>query len=184
MHCDELLAAGTGERPYAIGLPEAGLKICPGWGGTNMLPARMGSSPSSAERAIRMTASGATFKSAEEASEAGLITRLVRAEDLLVEARKAARAIEKDTPRESPRFAGEHDVRDAVREGLEAFEAAQPDEVAAGGPESAVSRCVRAGLEEGWQAAIALERSELNRLRLSDAGREAIEAFFAKSSKR
>ena len=47
MHCDALIASppvpgkdGT-IRPYPIGLPEAGLCICPGWGGTNLLGARI-----------------------------------------------------------------------------------------------------------------------------------------------
>ena len=48
MHCDTLIAMmpqaredGKPAKPYHIGLPEAGLCICPGWGGTNMLPARI-----------------------------------------------------------------------------------------------------------------------------------------------
>src|SRR5688572_11348723 len=46
MHCDGLVAAPAPikdgvAKPYPIGLPEAGLCICPGWGGTNLLAARM-----------------------------------------------------------------------------------------------------------------------------------------------
>ena len=43
MHCDAIIASKVGgnEKPYPIGLPEAGLGICPGWGGSQMLPARI-----------------------------------------------------------------------------------------------------------------------------------------------
>ena len=59
MHCDGLIAAppaprdGQPGKPYPVGLPESGLGLCPGWGGTNLLPARM-----DAAEAIRRTASG------------------------------------------------------------------------------------------------------------------------------
>ncbi|NQX95735.1 MAG: enoyl-CoA hydratase/isomerase family protein, partial [Erythrobacter sp.] len=59
MHCDGLIGVNDPDaKPYLIGLPEAGLKICPGWGGTNLLPARI--DPKSA---IAATANGAAFKS-------------------------------------------------------------------------------------------------------------------------
>jgi len=48
LHCDVLLGArpatpepGKDAKPYLVGLPEASLSICPGWGGSNTLPARM-----------------------------------------------------------------------------------------------------------------------------------------------
>jgi enoyl-CoA hydratase/carnithine racemase len=42
MHCDALIAAASPSgKPYPVGLPEASLKICPGWGGTTLLPARI-----------------------------------------------------------------------------------------------------------------------------------------------
>ena len=42
MHCDGLIGLETGadEKPYLVGLPEAGLGLCPA-GGTQMLPARI-----------------------------------------------------------------------------------------------------------------------------------------------
>ena len=54
MHCDGLIGAPSPSgKPYPVGLPEAGLSICPGWGGTQMLPARI-----DAKAAIEMTAVG------------------------------------------------------------------------------------------------------------------------------
>src|SRR5262245_46013245 len=55
MHCDGLVAA-PGAKPYPVGLPEAGLCICPGWGGTNLLPARIDPA-----EAIKRTATGAAM---------------------------------------------------------------------------------------------------------------------------
>ncbi|MFM8818881.1 MAG: hypothetical protein ACKOHI_13625, partial [Phycisphaerales bacterium] len=59
MHCDALVGTlpGEGEKPWLVGLPEAGLCICPGWGGTQMLPARM-----DPKTAMVATASGAPWK--------------------------------------------------------------------------------------------------------------------------
>ncbi len=59
MHCDELvgLEPAADAKPYLVGLPEAGLGLCPGWGGANMLPARI-----EAETAIELTASGKPLK--------------------------------------------------------------------------------------------------------------------------
>ena len=72
MHCDGLIASppadrdGKPGRPYPVGLPEAGLSICPGWGGTNLLPARIDPA-----NAIHQTAIGKPMNF-DEAKEAGL----------------------------------------------------------------------------------------------------------------
>ena len=47
----------------------------------------------------------------------------------------------------------------------------------------AVAAAVSAGLEQGWQAALDVERRELVRLRNTPAGRAAIQAFFDKTKK-
>ena len=179
MHCDELVGAASGEKPYAVGLPEAGLGICPGWGGTNLLPARMASSAEVAERAIRMTMTGTPFKSVEAAAEAGLMDDVVPAGELLERARE--RALGGGVVRSSPLFAGDREVRDAVLSGVERVREDMAGATEAG---RAVVGCVERGLNEGWGAAVSLERSELCRLRNTEAGRSAIEAFFAKSKKK
>src|SRR6185295_8949020 len=71
MHCDALVAAPSPSgKPYPVGLPEAGLSLCPGWGGTNMLPARV--EPAAA---IRMTCEGKPMPS-DQAKIAGLFDRV------------------------------------------------------------------------------------------------------------
>ena len=78
MHCDVLVSAvvSPDDKPWRIGLPEAGLGLCPGWGGTQMLPARI--DPATA---IAATASGTTFKATEIPD--GLVEVSVPRRDLL-----------------------------------------------------------------------------------------------------
>lgn len=173
MHCDHLIAAEPVAKPYVVGLPEAGLSICPGWGGTNMLPARM-----DPVRAIRMTAMGQTF-TVTDAAEAGLFEQLVPPDELL--ARAAAHAARpKHTARARPRCIEDPDRREAARAALNHVLPELPVSQAA----RAVADCVRIGLENGWQAALDAERENLVRLRNSPEGKAAIEAFFARSEKK
>lgn len=171
MHCDRLIGATPGEKTYQVGLPEAGLAICPGWGGTNMLPARM-----DAARAIELTARGTTM-GANEAAEAGLLERLVPGDELLGVARELA-SQEKGAPRHEP-VAITNTKTDEARAGLASVRSALSDTGAA----RAVVECVEAGLDAGWDAALACERAALVRLRGTEEGRGAIEAFFARSAK-
>lgn len=197
MHCDHLIAAlpfspapGGGDvaqrqrgnpqtppdkpaRPYPIGLPEAGLSICPGWGGTNMLPARMDPG-----RAIRMTATGQTF-TINDAAEAGLVELMVSPDDLLARAKTLA-ARPKRVARARPRCIEDADRREAVAAALAHVTPELPASQAA----RAVADCVRIGLEKGWLAALDAEREHLVRLRNTPEGRSAIETFFAKSEKK
>jgi enoyl-CoA hydratase/carnithine racemase len=179
MYCDHLIAAepaASGDKPakpYPIGLPEAGLSICPGWGGTNMLPARM-----DPHRAIRMTATGETF-SVVDAFEAKLIEELVAPDQLLARARLiAGRPKHAASPR--PPCISDDDRREAARAALDHLAGELPDTQAA----RAVAECVRIGLEKGWQAALDAERENLVRLRGTPEGRAGIESFFARAEKK
>ncbi|MGP1310075.1 MAG: enoyl-CoA hydratase/isomerase family protein [Phycisphaerales bacterium] len=182
MHCDTLVAAmpkGTPEkpaRPYPIGLPECGLAICPGWGGTNMLPARM-----DAAKAILATAKGHPM-TVVEAREAGLVSQLLDSPDGLLDLAKerAAKGVgnphkgHKDhEPLNISMDAHREDVRAAMTRVMNDL----PDTQAA----SAVAACVEAGLSGGWTTALECERENLIRLRHTPEAREAIEAFFAKT---
>lgn len=176
MHCDRLIAAeppaGTPEkpaRPYAIGLPEAGLCICPGWGGTNLLPARM-----DAARAIEMTATGRTF-TVLDAREAGLVEKLVPSAELPEQASALAR-MTKSAARQTPRCIADPEHREAVRAGLASVRPRLPDAPHA----RAVVDAIQKGLDRGWQAALDAEREHLVHLRGTPEGKAAIEAFFAK----
>ena len=179
MHCDILIAAtpvakdaSTPAKPYAIGLPEAGLQICPGWGGTNMLPARM-----EPARAIHITATGSTM-SVFDASEAGLVEHLVPAAGLIEAAVRFA-----STPKVSPRtepICVSNTRSGEAAEALAAIRGSLPKTGAAG----AVTDAVAAGLTSGWRAALQQERDSLVSLRHTPEARTAIETFFSKSSAR
>ena len=186
MHCDGLVAApppakdGQPGKPYPIGLPEAGLSICPGWGGTNLLPARC-TDPADA---IRRTATGQPF-TLPEAHAAGLLDALAPSPESLLDT--AARwLIEHRTVNgarrdgQPLRWIGRPNVHARV---LAAYDRVR-DEVGTTDAARAVLAAIAAGLERGWPAALEVERRELNRLRHTDAGRAAIQAFFDRSAKK
>lgn len=183
MHCDGLVAAPPGPgkdgqpgRAYPIGLPEAGLSICPGWGGTNLLPARI-----EPGLAIRLTAAGKPMLF-DEAQAAGLFDAVAPSQDQLLHTAKAWLQTQRQKPM-------------AVRDGaplrwigrvapsavLKGLDAAKP-EIPPGEPGQAVVEAVDVGLVQGWQAALACERRHLVRLRNQPAGKAAIGAFLAKSA--
>lgn len=177
MHCDHLIGGTPSApspdkpaKPYLVGLPEAGLGICPGWGGTNMLPARM-----DPVRAIRMTATGQTFTSSD-AAEVGVFEQMVPAESLLERARALA-SRPKHLARSRPPCIADADRCEAVRAALAHVRPELPVTPAS----QAVIDCVQIGLDKGWDAALDAEREHLVRLRGSAEGRAAIEAFFAKT---
>jgi len=178
LHCDVLIALipeprdpSKPAKPYQIGLPESGLRICPGWGGTNMLPARM-----DAGRAIRMTADGRPF-TVHEAAEAGLVRELVKGKDALIERAKQIVLSESRRETDEPIAISNSCDQDEIRQGLDRVREHLPDTDSA----RAVVQCVETGLRDGWEAALACERANLIRLRSSEEGKEAIESFFAKS---
>lgn len=180
MHCDALIGAPspTG-KPYPVGLPEAGLSICPGWGGTNLLPARIDPAD-----AIVRTAAGKpmTF---DEARGAGLFDEVAPdAEGLIGACRNwiVAQRRRGLPPRDGApaRWIGRSGTRERVAAALPAVRDALPHTE----PARAVIDAVNAGLDRGWQAALDVERRELVRLRSTQAGKAAIEAFFEKSGKK
>ena len=178
MHCDGLIAVPSSSgKPYPVGLPEAGLAICPGWGGTNLLPARM-----EPGEAIRRTASGTPLRS-DEAVEAGLFDALAGSPaDLLDEAKRwiASRLHEGAVARDGApsRWIGRRDVAAAC---LAAFDAVR-DELPDTGAAFAVADSVDVGLTGGWQAALECERRHLVRLRRTPEGAAAIQKFFERSA--
>jgi enoyl-CoA hydratase/carnithine racemase len=182
MHCDGLVAAPPGpgkdgqpSRQYPIGLPEAGLAICPGWGGTNLLPARIDPA-----LAIGITAEGKPMLF-DQAREAGLFDAVAPSQDQLLHTAKAWLQTQRQKPM-------------AVRDGaplrwigrvspsqvLKGLETAKPT-LPPGEPAQAVIEAVDVGLTQGWQPALACERKHLVRLRNQPAGKAAIQAFLAKS---
>jgi len=173
LHCDALIAArhNAAGKDYEIGLPEAGLGLCPGWGGTQMLPARI--DPATAI-AMAATGSSATVAEAPE----GLFDRLVVHEDDLYDV--AVRWIETHPgagARPTPRCIDESN-RETVKDGLESVRGSLPDTAAA----RAVVEAVEVGIADGWAAGIAAERRLLVSLRHTDTAQKKLQAFFARNA--
>jgi 3-hydroxyacyl-CoA dehydrogenase/enoyl-CoA hydratase/3-hydroxybutyryl-CoA epimerase len=179
MHCDGLIGVldpSPEAKPFPIGLPEAGLKICPGWGGTNLLPARI--DPKSA---IVATATGKPLN-AKSATEMGLFDATVATRDELIPAAIKWIAEQRGhTDRGQPlHWIGAHRHFAASEAGLHAAR----HELGPSPEGDAVLDAVAVGLREGWRAACQKERDELVRLRRTEPAREAIESFFARSAKK
>jgi enoyl-CoA hydratase/carnithine racemase len=184
MHCDGLVAAPNASgKPYPVGLPEAGLSICPGWGGTNLWPARI-----DPLEAIRRTAMGKPMVF-DEAVKAGMFDVVASSEAELIPAAKAwvvAAKAKMGHPGGIPKRDGAPSRwigRPGAKATVLAAIAKIGEEKLEGEAAKAVLNEVRAGLDQGWMAALELERKELVRLRNTAAGRAAIQAFFDKAKK-
>ncbi len=169
MHCDGLIAAkATGRgKPYPIGLPEAGLGICPGWGGSQMLPARI--DPTTAMKA---TADGKPCMVSDLPE--GLIDVFVETPDELQEV--AETWVTNQNPTQPfpkaicPGKCDKYSVAlETARSETELTEAAR-----------GVFLAVETGINEGWAAAVAIEQCELVRLRNTPTAREKLDAFLSK----
>lgn len=174
MHCDGLVAA-PGLKPYPVGLPEAGLNICPGWGGTNLLPARIDPA-----QAILLTAEGKPLLF-DNAKAAGMFDAIApTTAELLDTARRwvVDRAAKGRIQRDGApsRWIGRPGVATKVLDALENVRESLPHTEAA----AAVAIAIDDGLAKGWNAALATEQRELVRLRETPAGKASIAAFFAK----
>ena len=169
MHCDGLIASKTtaSGKPYAIGLPEAGLGLCPGWGGSQMLPARM--DPATAMAA---TATGAPFMISD--LPIGLVDVLVDAPEQLQEAAETWLQHQNATSTTPKAICSE---KNSAYEA--ALEIAKSDTQTTEASQ-AVFHAVEIGISEGWNAAVAVEQCELVRLRNTTTAREKLDAFLSK----
>ncbi len=179
MHCDALVGAmpAADAKPWQIGLPEAGLCICPGWGGTQMLPARI-----LPALAIERTATGATWP----VGEAPQCLFDVRADagSGADGAITAAIAWVKSQDASTGCFVSMRAPRRAISPANAATIAPVCDELAetAGATKhgAACIDAVRVGLAQGWDAAIACERDHLVKLRHTPEARAKLDAFLKK----
>ena len=187
MHCDVLVgmepvarADGT-VKTYQVGLPEAGLGLCPGWGGTQMLGARV-----RGERvgdAIGAMIAGRAF-SFEEAVEIGLIDEVVGGgrEATLERAVEVAGgdgdAVGVRTVGDEPVHIGLGDARGVVAGAVAARRGDWTEDEAG----AAIVECLEVGLRDGYRAGLEAERGHLVRLRHTEAARARLAAFFDRSS--
>lgn len=181
MHCDGLAlwlpgaAPGDTSKPFPIGLPEAGLGICPGWGGTNLLPARM-----DPYEAIERTATGKTMI-VDESYTKGIFNVLSERETLLAEAQAWLLA----NPNLHLQRTDGTPLRRLGRPGLTALDLSRFSALEAAEPAKSCLAAVRAGLtarSDGWAESLKVERTCLNRLRTEPAGAGAIKAFLERSA--
>jgi enoyl-CoA hydratase/carnithine racemase len=174
MHCDGIVGArmNADGEPYRIGLPESSMGLCPAWGGTQMLPARIDPA-----MAIAMAATGATCR-VNDLPE-GLFDRMVDHEDDLHEA--AIRWVDshdKPQPHATPRCLGPA-MAAPVRTGLEAVRRVLPESPSI----EAVFEAVEIGLEEGWPAGAAAERRLLISLRHTNYARKKLSGYLARRAR-
>jgi enoyl-CoA hydratase/carnithine racemase len=174
LHCDGIVGArlNADGEPYLIGLPEATLGLCPAWGGTQMLPARI-----DAAMAIAMAATGATCLVSDLPD--GLFDRMVANEDDLHEA--AARWIEevdKTQPRTMPRAIGP-DMAAPIRTALDAVRRVLPSSPSI----EAVFEAVEVGITDGFQAGLAAERRLLVSLRQTSIARRKLTGSLARHAR-
>lgn len=175
MHCDGLIGLiEPGAKPYLIGLPEAGLKICPGWGGTNLLPARI-----DPEAAIVATANGTAFQS-DDAAKLDMFDQTCDSRDDLIHTAMIwligqDRSGRSGHPSRCIQVMNPDEVETALKNASDDLNPSLHAE--------AVLDAVRVGINSGWNAALRCERDHLVRLRSTEPAQEAIEAFFNKSKK-
>ena len=174
MHCDGLIASTVNAKgkPYPIGLPECGLGLLPGWGGTQMLPARI-----DPFTAIHSIIGGTTNMSTEP--PVGLLDVVVDTpDDIEAAAIDWIRSRTEKTRTDGvPRcLSDKHPgVMQSALERIhdEHIETAEAD---------AVVDAIETGLREGFQAALLAEQRQLVSLRSTETTRARLEAFFAKQS--
>jgi enoyl-CoA hydratase/carnithine racemase len=170
MHCHGIVASTQSMRgkPYPIGLPEASLGLCPGWGGTQLLPARV-----EPDISIPAIASGTPFLS--DSMPEGLCDVAVDTPDELEDAcRSLAASLE---PSDLPRTIACCDEEmllaevDHIRHGHDVEEAAR-----------VVGHCVATGVKDGLAAGLDMEREGLVSLRNTEHTTHLLQAFLAKNA--
>ena len=169
MHCDALIGAlpAPGEKSWKVGLPECGLGICPGWGGTMMLAARMDIS-----KAITSTCVGAPFDAID--IPAGLYAKHIGAGESAVNVAAAwIHANPKVQTRRSPLSVADEQFHQATTTALEHLEKQLPKTAAA----RAVVNAIHVGLQHGFQAGVLCEQKHLIDLRHTPEARARLDAF-------
>lgn len=169
MHCDALIGAlpAPGEKSWKVGLPECGLGICPGWGGTMMLAARMDIS-----KAITSTCVGSPFDASD--IPAGLFAEYIDADESAVDVAAAwIHANPKVQTRRSPISVADEQFHQATTTALEHLEKQLPNTAAA----RAVVNAIHVGLQHGFQAGVLCEQKHLIELRHTPEARARLDAF-------
>ena len=168
LHCHGIIATTLSMRgkPYPIGLPEASLGLIPGWGGTQLLPARV--EPSVSVSAI---ASGTPFSS--DAMPEGLVDVTVEdAEAIMPAAISLAQSLNPSTL--PPAIAScEEESLLAETDGIRHRKDLEP-------PADVIAHCIATGVKDGIDAGLAMEREGLVSLRNTEHTRNLLQAFLSR----
>ncbi|MCH2132835.1 MAG: enoyl-CoA hydratase/isomerase family protein [Phycisphaerales bacterium] len=166
MHCTAIVASRVNAKgkPYPIGLPEAGLGLCPAWGGTQYLPGRI-----AASTAIPATATGTPFSIADVPE--GLVDAFADTPaDLVATADQWLAA----TPDPTHPGTVQQADREAILAAIEQTRADAGDHAAA----LAVCDAIRTGLDRDLAGGLEAERRLLVALRQTEDTRAKLTAFF------
>ncbi len=169
LHCDALVGVtpAPGEKSWKVGLPECGLEICPGWGGTLMLASRMDIS-----KAILATCAGSPFDAAD--IPAGLFAKSVSAGQSPIDAAVAwiLANPKLKTPRH-PLSVADEQFHQPTLSALKQLEKQLPNTAAA----RAVVDAINTGVRHGFQAGVLCEQKHLIDLRHTPQARARLDAF-------
>ncbi|MSR45023.1 MAG: enoyl-CoA hydratase/isomerase family protein [Phycisphaerales bacterium] len=168
MHCDGIIGVlpSATDKPWRIGLPESSLGICPGWGGTQMLPARI-----DPFEAIVRTATGRTDIVSEVPPRLFNGTAATTA-DALTLAHEWLRSHPRTRPLDHPPA-----ISAANACAIDAALIRARGTLAPTASSDAVLDCVAVGAARGWADALAAERSHLVALRHTATAREKLAQF-------
>ena len=162
LHCHAIVAAQHGRtgKVYPIGLPEAGLGLCPAWGGTQLLAGRI--DPTTA---VLATAQGKPFKSDDLPS--GLADCMVKdGTDVIDQACTLAAGMTSRRPVDITQV----DAATLRKACMKARGLCTP-------AADAVTACIEASLDRNLAAGLAAERANLVALRNTQDTKARIEAF-------
>lgn len=168
--CQYRIAAAS-DRPYPIGLPEAGLGILPGWGGTQRLAAVI-----KPAHAIGRTTTGRTF-SPNVALRYGLVEAVVAAGDLHSKALELIKT--------NPKPNRVRTIQQCVKEVSKALDWAENCATRSVRRLPAVDRviqAIRVGLRDGLAAGLKEEREALIALRKTPESIGLLGEFFARTN--
>ena len=170
LHCHGIVASTSSARgkPYPIGLPEASLGLVPGWGGTQLLPARV-----AADVSVPAIAHGNSFSS--DALPVGLADATVATPDELEAACKAlAATLDVTTQPETIASCDEESILAAVDHVRHEVE---PEDAA-----GVAVHCIATGVKDGLAAGLEMEREGLVSLRNTEHTRTLLHAFLSRGN--
>lgn len=166
LHCSAIIATRVNAKgkPYPVGLPEAGLGLCPAWGGTQRLPGRV-----TPGKAVPAAATGKPY-SIDDVPE-GLVDAFADSADSLISTADAWLSGQDANCAPGTIQSTDHDV---MQQALAEVRSCHNDNAAA----MAVCEAMQVGLERGLEAGLEAERRLLLALRQTEDTRSKLDAFF------